>query len=186
VILFIKGDVSMRKEKILIGIEIPGLGNGTHEYAFSCTAGDFSDPELIEPAFNGEIGVHVSAEKTDTEIVIDLETVTMAELSCDLCLAPVHRKLVGRFRIVFVFDDAAAAAGEQNEEYRTIDRNTVTIDLTEDVRETLLLSLPVKVTCENYPDCLPTSERENGPESSSPEENSAWKDSLEKLKDKFH
>jgi uncharacterized protein len=71
-----------------------------------------------------------------------------------------------------------------DDDHRQIDLNTATIDLTEDVRETLLLSLPMKVTCIGNPNC-----RIYGSESekydSCTDDKSSWQESLEKLKNKY-
>ena len=168
----------MRKEKGLIAIRIAGLSEGVHEYDFTCSATDFKDPELNCPEFRNGIRVRVVAQKTDSEIIVDIETATLAEFSCDICLAPVRRELTGSYRIVFVYSENRE---EQEGEYRPLEHNALSIDLTEDVRETLLLSLPMKVVCTGNPDCgVYTNEADERSE-----EKNAWQESLEKLKGKF-
>lgn len=178
----------MHKGKALIEIRIAGLSNGIHEYSFTCTAQEFDDPSLTAPPFSGTIAVKVVAEKTDTEVVTDIETTVAAELNCDICLDPVHRQLTGRFRIFFIFGSPDGTERECDEEYRILAPATTDIDLTEDVRETLLLSLPVKVTCDAYPECMPTAQEERdipGEELDDDAQNSAWKESLKELKRKL-
>ena len=176
----------MRKEKSLIEIRIAELNQGVHEYTFTCKASDFKNPEIEEPAFNGDIQVTVSAKKTDTEIVTAIETVTDAELNCDICLAPVHRRLSGQFTIFFVFGNQGNEEHETDGEYRTLPQSATAIDLTEDVRETLLLSLPVKVVCEAYPECSALRTDEETQTEDDQTQNSNWKASLQELKHKFH
>ncbi len=186
VVLFIKGSTSMRKEKALIELRIAGLSKGVHEFTFSCKASDFSDPVIEEPAFTGDIQVRVTAEKTDNEIITAIETVTDAELNCDICLAPVHKRLSGHFTIFFVYGETGHEERDAEEEYRMLPHSATAIDLTEDVRETLLLSLPVKVVCEDYPECTSTQTGEEMRIEGDRAEDSAWKASLEELKRKFH
>ncbi|MBM3163244.1 MAG: DUF177 domain-containing protein [Chlorobi bacterium] len=174
----------MHKEKALIEIRIAGLMQGTHAFDFTCRAENFRDQELNGTVFTGNIAVTVIAEKAEQEITVTIRTETVADFTCDICLAPLARKLKGEFRIPYIYGEAEEYGDNIDEDYRLIDRNTVSIDLTEDVRETLLLSLPMKVTCTENPDCRLFSawDRKTG----TPEEDrSTWQESLEKLKNKY-
>jgi len=173
----------MQREHALIAVRTSALTEGTQQFDFTCTAGDFKDPKIEEAGFSGPVEVRVRAERAGGEIAILIETAAGCDFTCDICLAPIRRELRGSYRIVY---DCSGTAEDGEDEYRTLDRNAVEIDLTEDVRETLLLSVPMKVTCEGNPDCrlyAGTEEEhdEHGPEGSS----SAWKESLEQLKKKY-
>ncbi|MBN1279778.1 MAG: DUF177 domain-containing protein [Chlorobium sp.] len=174
----------MHKEKALIEIRIAGLMQGTHTFEFTCRAEDFRNNELAGTVFTRDILVTVTAEKAENEIAVIIRTVTTADFTCDICLAPLEKELRGEYRIYYLFDSALENPEENDEDYRTIDKNAVTIDLTEDARETLLLSLPMKVTCTNNPDCrLYHGGKESG--DTPDEEKSSWQESLEKLKNKY-
>ncbi len=171
----------MPKERALIAIRLAGLSPGTHEFGFTCQAGEFNDSALTEAGFSNGISVHAVMERSEDEITVSLETVAKAALSCDLCLAPVERDLRGSYRIYYIYEQAPGQ--DADEEYRLIDRNTVSIDLTEDVRETLLLSVPMKVTCTDNPDCHLY--RQERPEGTDSKPDSQWQESLENLKKKY-
>ncbi|MEI8031729.1 MAG: DUF177 domain-containing protein [Chlorobiaceae bacterium] len=174
----------MHKENALIEIPLAGLMQGTHRQTFTCKGSDFKGRELTAAGFNGTIDVQVAVKKSDTEVDIAIETSSLAELTCDLCLTPVSRVLNGSFRIYYLFSAPHNEERESDEEYRILERNALSIDITEDVRETVLLSLPMKVTCPDYPECrLRTEERES--EGSQGGAASQWLDSLEKLKYKY-
>ena len=145
--------VAMAKENALIEIRLAGLSQGTHEFDFTCTAGDFDDPALTDAGFTGDISVKVVVDRTDNEMTVTLTTAATANLTCDLCLAPITLDLKGSYRIYYSFEHASEQEVERDEEYRQIDNNALSIDLTEDTRETLLLSVPMKVTCTDNPDC---------------------------------
>jgi len=172
--------VVMPKEKALIEIRLAGLSLGVHEFDFTCEAGDFNDPSLTEAGFSKNISVRVVVERNENEISVSLETAASAELACDICLAPVTIELEGSFRVSYIYEQEPGQEEDDSEEYRLIDRNAVSIDLTEDVRETLLLSVPMKVTCTGNPDCRLY--RENEADSA---DDSSWQESLEKLKNKY-
>jgi uncharacterized protein len=171
----------MSKERALIEIRLAGLSQGTHEFDFTCTAGEFNDPAVKEAGFSDGISVKAVIDKNDDEITVSLKTAAKAALSCDLCLTPVLLELKGSYRVYYIYEQTQGQA--EDEEYRLIDSNTVSIDLTEDVRETLLLSVPMKVTCTDNPDCHVY--RQEGTEGTENTPDGSWQESLEKLKNKY-
>jgi uncharacterized protein len=185
--IFYGNEVIMPKERALIEIRLAGLSQGVHEFDFTCDAGDFNDPALTEAGFSKKISIRAVVDRNEDEITISLETVASAGLSCDLCLAPITLELKGMFQVCYIYDQGQEQdrepAEEGEKEYRLIDRNSVAIDLTEDVRETLLLSVPMKVTCTDNPDCHVY--RQDSPEKPGITPDGSWQDSLEKLKNKF-
>jgi len=183
--LFYGKEVVMSKEKALIAIRLAGLSQGTHEFEFTCAAADFADAALVEAGFSEDISVKVTVEKLEGEMIVTLKTAATAELTCDLCLAPITTELKGSYRIWYGYEQTGEPEEERDEEYRLIDRNALSLDLTEDVRETLLLSVPMKVTCTDNPDCrVFRQEEEDEPgEDSLPDAD--WLESLEKLKNKY-
>jgi len=179
--LFYGKEGIMAREKALIGIRLAGLSEGVHEFEFNCMAAEFGDPALSEAGFSEEVSVKVTVEKMEGEMIVTLKTVAVADLTCDLCLAPITAELNGSYRIFYSYEQA----NERDEEYRLIDRNTVSLDLTEDVRETLLLSVPMKVTCTDNPDCRVFHQEELGEPGEDRKPDSDWQESLEKLKNKY-
>jgi uncharacterized protein len=174
----------MHKEKGLIELQVDSLHEGTNELVFICDTADFNDPQLINAGFRGKVQVEVAAEKSETEITVSIRTSATAGLSCDLCLATVSKTLAGSYRIFYVYSDHAGSALDGTDEYRLLERNAEAIDITEDVRETLLLSLPMKVTCTDNPDCSiyhGAAEEINSGDG----DKSTWQKSLEKLKNKY-
>ncbi|PWW82917.1 hypothetical protein CR164_04070 [Prosthecochloris marina] len=176
----------MSKEKGVIEIRIAGLSEGIYEYDFTCKASDFKNPELAEPGFCNEIDVKVVANKTDNEIIVDIVTKTVAELTCDICLAPLKKEVAGTYRVFFVFDEPGSNTEGLDENFRILDRNASGLDLTEDVRETLLLSKPLKVVCTGNPECSVYHDDEPDSPEDEPQAESPWQESLKKLKNKYH
>jgi uncharacterized protein len=174
----------MHKEKGLIELQVNSLLEGKNELLFTCEAADFNDPKLIDSGFRGKVLVEVTAEKSETELTVTIMTSATAELSCDICLAPVSKTLTGSYSIFYVYRDYAGMDTEGNDDFRLLDEYAETIDITEDVRETLLLSLPMKVTCTDNPECriFPGEEEEKHHDDG---ERNSWLESLEKLKKKY-
>ncbi|NTU93324.1 MAG: DUF177 domain-containing protein [Chlorobiaceae bacterium] len=173
----------MPKERALIEIRLAGLSQGIHEFDFTCTAGDFNDQALTEAGISGEISVRIAIDRNEDGMTVSLDTNASAERPCDLCLTPVSLKMNGSYRLYYMYDQDQGVEEDLDIEYRSIDRNSVSIDLTEDVRETLLLSVPMKVTCTDNPDCHIY--RKESPEEPEATQGRSWQESLEKLKDKY-
>lgn len=175
----------MHKGKALVAIRIAGLPEGAHTFDFTCRARDFRGNGLSETIFTGDIAVKVSVKKNGQGVTALICTTAKADFTCDICLAPLSRELQAEYRIEYGYGGTEEKTEGRETDYRLIDRNRPEIDLTEDVRETLLLSVPMKITCSNNPDC-----RLYRPESGSQEKNKlpetegSWRSSLEKLKTK--
>ncbi len=175
----------MGKDKGLIEVRIAGLSDGVYEYDFVFRASDFEKPPLAEPEFCHELHAAVRVSKTESEITVEIETKTVAEFTCDICLAPLKKELRGFYRLFFVFGDNAHR-GEKDGDFRVLDRNASSIDLTEDVRETLLLSKPLKMVCTDNPACAMYQQKMVEETGESKEPQSSWKESLEKLREKYN
>ncbi|NTV92584.1 MAG: DUF177 domain-containing protein [Chlorobiaceae bacterium] len=174
----------MHKENALIEIRIAGLGEGRNEIDLICKAADFNDEQLTAAGFTGDIKTSFFIVKSESEIAVTLNTAAAADLTCDICLAPVTRELAGSYTIHYVYGAEEENEDPDDADYRLLDRNAVSLDLTEEVRETIMLSLPMKVTCTNNPDCrLFITENEH--EGLDDHEKSSWHESLEKLKSKY-
>ncbi|MEI7933598.1 MAG: DUF177 domain-containing protein [Chlorobiaceae bacterium] len=177
----------MHKEKSLIEIRTSTLSEGINRLDFTCQARDFEGRRLAEAGFTGAITVTVTAKKSDDEIAVTINTSAVADSACDRCLAPIAKVLTGTLDLFYTFGTSLEREHDKNDEYRHIEKSTEYIDITEDVCDTLILSVPMKMTCTNNPDCRLFSSHEL---SGSREENEApqagqqtsWQESLEKLK----
>ena len=174
----------MHKKSGQIEIRLAGLMPGTHEFDFTRSASFFNDFQLIDTEFTGDIEIKVVTEKSESGIIVTIGTSVTADFTCDICLAPLSKQLSGSFRIYYLYSEHDEESHDGSEEYRSLDRNALSLDMTEDVRETLLLSLPMKVTCSDNPDChIAGSEKED--DGTQAGDASSWQESLEKLKTKY-
>jgi uncharacterized protein len=174
----------MHKDKSQIAIRIADLVQGIHEFDFTCKASDFEGWQLAEAGFTRDINLSVAVEKSEEQVTFTIKTSTVAEFTCDICLAPISRDLSGSLKLFYLLGVPVEEAQDWNEEYRFLDKNAETIDLTGDVCETLLLSLPLKVACTDNPHCKLFGRDEKNEESHA-EEISSWQESLEQLKNKY-
>ena len=174
----------MHKEKSPIAIRIADLVQGIHEFDFTCKASDFTGWQLAEAGFTRDIQIKAGVDKIDDKVTVAIETYTVGDFTCDRCLAPIARTLSGSLKLYYMYGVSVEEVEEWNAEYRLLDKSADSIDLTGDVCETLLLSLPLKVTCTDNPLCKLYGIDEKNEESHA-EEISAWQESLEQLKNKY-
>ncbi|MFQ5824407.1 MAG: DUF177 domain-containing protein [bacterium] len=129
-------------------INIQNLNNGIHTYEIitSREALNLENNEI----FVNEIKIKSSVEKKDKNILVFTNIKTLANYVCDKCLVNFKKILLDDFSLLYTFD-MDSTKYEDDEKIRFINANTYEIDLTSDVRESLLLAVPMKVVCSD--DC---------------------------------
>ncbi|MEI6848263.1 MAG: DUF177 domain-containing protein [Chlorobiaceae bacterium] len=174
----------MYKEKSLIEIPFTGFGQGTLEFDFTCRIKAFNDELFTVAGLTGDIKVQAIVTKSERDVTVTIKTSTTAELNCDICFSPISQFLTGTFTIYYIFGEHSEEEHSRDKEYRIIEKNAVLIDITEEVRDTLLLSIPMKIICKGNPNCkLYKSTQAN--ENPQADNISSWQESLEKLKHKY-
>jgi uncharacterized protein len=132
--------------KRIAHIKISNLTVGVHHYDFECVASDFADEMIDAERFSMPIFIAATLTKAMTEIVVELSVSTTVSLQCDRCLAPITKAISGDYRILFL--QSANAEKELDDDVRALSKNDTHIDLTTDIRETLLLAVPMKNVCQ--------------------------------------
>ena len=124
-------------------IPIVGLAQGIHEFDFveevsSCGLAD-------HPNLNRPIEIKVYLEKRSTSLYLRNRVRTVGRFPCDRCLAEFDLAFGDEGRIVFTSDPDLLAYS--NDEVHTLEKDAREINLTDDVRDLLLLSVPAKLLC---------------------------------------
>ena len=123
-------------------INISNLSQGTHEYALSKKAGEFDLPEH----FIGYIAAKVTLEKTSRQIFLRARITSEAAFQCDRCLDEFKKEISPAFQIVYDWD-AQDHPAESDEDIRTLTPDTNVIDISDAVRDSVLLAVPLKLLC---------------------------------------
>jgi len=132
----------MKKEKNEIKIRISGLSSGVHEYHFDVEPADLALPE----GFLAPITADVIVDKDTRQIYVRAKLSASSEFICDRCLEPLESTLPSELSLVFVYDEMETGKFTEDE-VRIIAHETPYIDLTEDARQAVLLSVPLKLLC---------------------------------------
>jgi uncharacterized protein len=123
-------------------IRISGLSSGIHEYDFSV------DPSVIglDGNFHSPVKIHAYLDKATRQIFFKVDIQTTGRFQCDRCLEEFQQSLTTAYSLVYRYDQEEAAR-DQGEEIQHLTPDTVYIDPTEDVRQMIMLSIPLKLLC---------------------------------------
>lgn len=121
-------------------VPIASLSDGVHVDAFQPSAADLDlDPEV----FSGiEVDVHLNV--SDRRILAMFDARATARLECDRTLEMYGQPIEGSHAVLFVPPEAASEADDDDDEVRILAEADTDIDLTEPVRDTLLLAVPLR------------------------------------------
>ena len=123
-------------------IQVGGLSEGVHTYSFRVTP-----DELGLPAeFLDGVEIRTTLEKTSRQLLLRASVATTAEVPCDRCVAVVRRPLGSGYQMHYVWEESDAEQIAPSEVQVIMPGQTV-IDLADDVRQTVLLSFPLKNVC---------------------------------------
>lgn len=122
----------------MLTIDITSLSSGIHHLEFTPSADEVGlDSERFE-----EIEVEVELQYHRDRILVRLRASGTAELTCDRTLKPYKQPVEGQYSLLFGPPSMVGQEGEAFEEVRPLNPSDQEIDLTDVVRDTLLLALP--------------------------------------------
>ena len=122
----------------MVRIDLKPLKNGPHEFDWE------PDPESLglDPADFRDIRLHVRLDVQPENVFVRLVVTGVATLVCDRTLVPYDEPEAGNFAVLYVSSSGAEPQDETLEDVIELAPDEEEIDLTEAVRDTLLLALP--------------------------------------------
>ena len=136
---------SLRKRESNKGelkIRISGLSSGIHEYHFLPSPTELG----LDARFSKPVEVDAHLDKTSRQMYLKTDVRTVGMFDCDRCLDEFERPLSTRYTVFYLYDDSESGRFP-DDEVQIINPDTATIDLTEDVRQMLMLAIPLKLLC---------------------------------------
>jgi len=126
-------------------IKISGLENGTYNYDFEA---DIEKIDLTEPLF-GKYNTNVVLNKFDDQIILEASTTAGANFICDRCGTAFKQTVKSKYKMIYLLRSIEGAEEEINITYLSPDAHM--IDISKDVRDYMILSVPMKRLCKE--DC---------------------------------
>jgi uncharacterized protein len=127
-------------------IRISQLSYGLHEYHFEGNAAETG----LDSNFAPLVQVDASLEKTPRQLYLKVDVKTSGVFQCDRCIEEFELPLTSHYNMLYAFDSSGTASVPPDE-VQVIGVDTPSIDLAEDVRQVVVLSIPLKLLCKE--DC---------------------------------
>jgi uncharacterized protein len=123
-----------------VKINISNLPQGTHEYELSKGAEDLG----LEQNFIGDVAAKVTLEKSSRQMLLRAGVTSHANFQCDRCLDEFKRHITPTFQTVYVWnhDDRT-----DDDDVRVLAMDMNIIDISDDVRDSVVLAVPLKLLC---------------------------------------
>ncbi len=123
-------------------IQVGGLSEGLHSFHFETPSAELG----LAENFARDVVTDVVLEKTGTQLFLKAVICAEGRFTCDRCLTEFDAPLTSSYRMYYM-PEGSEGTNVDPSEAQVIPAGTSTIDLTEDVRQTILLSVPLKLLC---------------------------------------
>lgn len=128
----------------MLRIDLTPLKQGIHQYTFDPEAGSIDlDPEQFS-----DIEVEVQLDYQNDRALLVLQATATATLECDRTLQMYEQEVNGAYQMLFAPPHVAETYADEeaghDDEIHVLHPSDQYIDITEAVRDTLLLALPVR------------------------------------------
>ena len=122
----------------MLTIDITSLSTGIHHLERAPSASDVG----LDPTTYSDIEVAAELQYHRDRILVSLTARATAELICDRTLEPYDQPVEGEYSVLFGPPSMVGEEGDKFEEVRPLDASDRELDITDIVRDTILLSLP--------------------------------------------
>ena len=135
-------------------IEINKLGLGLHQLEYTETATELGIKD--QAIFPESIYSSVAVDKSESHIYIKAEVTSTAHFVCDRCLKEFNHNLNGGLSVYYEIVTPGSHAhlvdkDAEDDSVRIYRQDMKEIDLTDDIRDTIILAVPMKLLCS--PEC---------------------------------
>lgn len=125
-------------------MNISKLSEGIHNYHLNTKSINLE----LDERFNDNVDLNVVLDKTASQILLKTEIDTNGNFECDRCLTTFSQHIHTSYTLMYLYQTQEF---DIENEIQIINKDTVYIDLAEDVRQYILLAIPIKLLCKE--DC---------------------------------
>lgn len=122
----------------MLSIDITSLPEGIHHLDLDPSA----DEVNLDPSTFEDIHLDLELQHHRDRILVKLHATATAELTCDRTLRPFDQDIEGDYNVLFGPPSLVDREGDEFDEVRPLEASDREIDLTDVVRDTLLLAIP--------------------------------------------
>ncbi len=122
-------------------IKISNISEGIHHFRFSESVNSVG----LESPFEGNVDVEVELRKTRNQIILDSTVFVNTGFECDRCTTHFNRLLRANYKMVYLQGVESVESGSDNIVYLSPEADV--IDISNDVRDFSMLSIPMKKLC---------------------------------------
>ncbi|HET6569752.1 MAG TPA: DUF177 domain-containing protein [Rhodothermales bacterium] len=124
----------------MLQIKISSLKPGIHRFQLEPEA----EAVDLDPCRFEDIHVDVHLDYHEERIFVKLSAHALATLQCDRTLVDFKQQLDGAYSLLFAEPDVAASGTAGSQDVRVLHPSDQEIDLTDAVRDTILLAIPAR------------------------------------------
>lgn len=122
----------------MLTIDVASLDPGLHQLALDSGAKEVDlDPEKFR-----DVHVQARLDVSERRVLVMLDATAVATLECDRTLRLFDQEIGGSYHVVFAPEEFTAQAEDAYDDVRTFDASDTEIDITDIVRDTILLAVP--------------------------------------------
>lgn len=125
-----------------VAIRISGLSNNIHDFEFIADPGEIN----LTEEFREKVSIGVEVDKSAHQIYVKADIRTAGVFQCDRCLEEFRQPFDLRYKMCYVYSETDGGKFPP-EELQVIGPDTVSIDITDDIRQLIALSIPLKLLC---------------------------------------
>jgi len=123
-------------------IQLGSLSDGHHEYLLETKPTEVG----LGEGFGGEILVNAVLDKTGNQIYLKANVRTHGSFKCDRCAIPFEAPVSSEFQACYI-TEGEEVVNVDPEELQMVPPSFSVIDITDDIRQTILLAIPLKLLC---------------------------------------
>jgi len=123
-------------------INVSKLSEGIHEYGLSAEPAEIG----LDDQFHSTVHVAIRLEKRNRQIHLEGHVETTAQFQCDRCIDEFEMQIGRSYEMFYITEESERNLYEPDE-VQVISSDINEIDISDDVRQMVLLAIPQKLLC---------------------------------------
>ncbi len=122
-------------------IKISGLGDGEHRFNFESLASEIG----LEADYGQNVIADLILRKSVGQYYLDINCQANKKSTCDRCLVDFNLDIKCSFKLVYTYDQSFSTT--DSDEVKFLNFQDTEIEIGDDVRQMIMLNVPLKLLC---------------------------------------